>query len=233
MDIGGMPEPSESKLIARARAERRRFHRVKLSIAGRLFLPATKEETACVVEYISPGDALLLCKLAQEPRGTAILYIDKYGRFEGPVMRFEPRGFAMEFRCSQQKRDRLADQLMLEINRDILKEADLRRYDRVEAASGSYTCFTRASGEQVRCEVLDLSLTGVSVRTEIRPAIGEHILIGNRAGRVARHHTDGIGIEFLGVAQPSVSLLDRPFTPAAPGPMPLPGQPMAVSSQYR
>ena len=48
--------------------------------------------------------------------------------------------------------------------------------------------------------LLDLSLTGVSVRSEVKPPVGEHILIGTRAGRVARHHNDGIGVEFLGLA---------------------------------
>ena len=48
------------------------------------------------------------------------------------------------------------------------------------------------------CEVLDLSLSGVSLRTETKPPIGEVVLIGQMAGRVARHHDSGIGIEFVG-----------------------------------
>ena len=58
--------------------------------------------------------------------------------------------------------------------------------------------------------MLDLSLTGVSVRTEHRPPVGEHILIGHRAGRVARHHTDGMGIEFLGLSFAPGSETDTP-----------------------
>jgi hypothetical protein len=111
----------------------------------------------------------------------------------------------MTFSCSLQKREKLADQLTLEMNRHMFSEADLRRYDRVEAAGGSFTHFTRSTGEQIRCEVLDLSLNGVSVRSDLRPPLGEHILIGHRAGRVARHHEDGIGIEFLGLSIPATT----------------------------
>jgi hypothetical protein len=49
----------------------------------------------------------------------------------------------------------------------------------------------------VNCEVLDLSLSGVSLATDVRPPVGEFVLIGQMAGRVARHHENGIGIEFV------------------------------------
>jgi hypothetical protein len=218
-----MSSPDESrskeagqKVIARALAERRRFRRVNVAVTGRLYIPATQEEATCTVEDISPGDASLLCQLRQEPKGRAVIYLDTLGRFEGPIVRARNGSFVMTFSCSLQKREKLADQLTLEINRHLLSEADLRRYDRVEAAMGSFTNFTRSSGEQIRCEVLDLSLSGLSVRTEIKPPVGEHILIGHRAGRVARHHGDGVGIEFLGLSSESAAADIRPPAPIRP-----------------
>jgi hypothetical protein len=107
---------------------------------------------------------------------------------------------------------------MLEMNGHLLDGADLRRFDRVEASTGSLTHFTRSTGDQVRCEVIDLSLSGVSLRTEFKPPLGEHILIGHRAGRVARHHEDGIGIEFLGATVPAGNEsqpASAPFRPLA------------------
>jgi PilZ domain-containing protein len=203
------------KVIARALKERRRFRRVNVTVTGRLYIPATQEEAICTVKDISPGDAQLLCELKQEPKGRAVIYLDQLGRFEGPIVRAKNGGFVMTFSCSLQKREKLADLLTLEMNRHMLSEADLRRYDRVEAAAGSFTHFTRSTGEQIRCEVLDLSLTGVSVRTELRPPVGEHILIGHRAGRVARHHADGIGIEFLGLSPNSELIQETPPSPVA------------------
>jgi hypothetical protein len=197
---------SGEKVIARAASERRRFRRVHIAVSGRLYIPATQEEAICTIEDISPGDAAILCELHREPQGRAVIYLDGLGRFEGPVVRSKPGGFVMTFACSHQKREKLAEQLTLELNRHLLSEADVRRHDRVETGSGSFTHFTRYTGEQIRCEVLDLSLTGVSVRTEIKPSIGEHILIGNRAGRVARHHADGIGVEFLGSASAATQM---------------------------
>ena len=45
---------------------------------------------------------------------------------------------------------------------------------------------------------MDISVGGVSLKTEVKPPIGEFVLIAQIAGRVARHHGDGIGIEFVG-----------------------------------
>jgi hypothetical protein len=188
-------------LVARAAQERRRFRRVHLPVSGRLYVPDTQEEATCTIDDISPGDASLHCELKQEPKGRAVIYLETLGRFEGPIVRMEDGGFVITFSCSPQKREKLADQLTLELNRDLLNESDLRRYDRVDAVAGSFTHFVRSTGEQVRCEVMDISFTGVSVRTELKPHVGEHILIGHRAGRVIRHHAEGIGIEFLGAAQ--------------------------------
>jgi hypothetical protein len=202
------------KVIARAQKERRRFRRVHVAITGRLYVPATQEEAVCTVEDISPGDACLLCDLTQEPKGRAVIYLDALGRFEGPIVRARSGGFVMTFSCSLQKREKLADQLTFETNRHLFSEAEIRRYDRVEAAGGSFTHFTRSTGEQIRCEVLDLSLNGVSVRSDLRPPVGEHLLIGHRAGRVARHHEDGIAIEFLGLSIPTANAGDAP-PPAA------------------
>lgn len=132
-------------------------------MAGQLFIPDTHEEAVCTVEDISPKAAAIQCDLKQEPRGRAILDLDGLGRLDGPIVRRASGGFVIMFNCSQQQREKLADQLTLELNRHLLAESDLRRHDRIEAAAGSYTLFTRSTGELVHCEVLDRSLTGVSV----------------------------------------------------------------------
>ena len=57
--------------------------------------------------------------------------------------------------------------------------------------------FQRPSGEEIRCDVLDISLQGLSLKTNGRPPINEVIQIGKTFGRVARHHDQGIGVEFV------------------------------------
>jgi hypothetical protein len=184
-------------VVDKARAERRRFRRVQVNLGGRLFVPANNQESKCTVVDMSPGGASLECELSLEADTPVVVYIDGFGRFEGEIVKRPIGGFGVKFNCTQMKRERVAEQLTLFMNKSLVTESDLRRHDRTPAKG--FSRFTRADGEIVKCEVLDLSVSGVSVRTDIRPPIGEFVLIGQLAGRIARHHENGIGIEFVGL----------------------------------
>jgi hypothetical protein len=184
-------------VVDKARAERRRFRRVKVDLGGRIFLPGANQEAKCTIVDMSPGGASIDCEIPLEPDASVVVYIDNFGRFEGEVINRPGGGFGVRFNCSPLKRERVAEQLLLFMNKETVTEADLRRHDRAPAKG--LTRFTRADGEVVKCEVLDLSVSGVSVKTAVKPAIGEFVLIGQLAGRIARHHPDGVGIEFVGL----------------------------------
>jgi PilZ domain len=129
--------------------------------------------------------------------GTAVvLYIDGFGRFEGNVVRRDGHGFGISFVCTPSKRERTAEQLILFLNKTLVDESLLRRHER--SSQKGFAKFTRADGQIVHCEVMDISVGGVSLKSDIKPPIGEFVLIAQIAGRVARHHPDGIGIEFVG-----------------------------------
>jgi hypothetical protein len=185
----------KEELIAQAKSERRRFKRVPVEISGRLFVPAENQEAVCKVLDMSPGGARIGSEVVPASGSQVVVYIDGFGRFEGKVARPVEGGFGIEFSCSAHKRERVAEQLTLYLNGGKIEESTLRRHDRT--ATKGMARFTRANGDVVNCEVLDLSLSGVSLITEIRPPVGEFVLIGQMAGRVARHHGSGIGIEFI------------------------------------
>jgi hypothetical protein len=176
-------------------AERRRYKRERVELAGRQFEPAENREAHCMIADMSPGGARVLSDIVPPPGTLIVVYIDGFGRFEGSVARPEQGGFGIQFNCSEHKRERVAEQLTLYMNGSSIDESALRRHDRTPTKSMAR--FTRANGDVVNCEVLNLSLSGVSLVTEIRPPVGELVLIGQMAGRVARHHDTGIGIEFM------------------------------------
>ena len=199
----------KEELVAKARAERRRYKRVPVALSGRLFVPSESREAHCKIADMSPGGARIASDVIP-PLGTqVVVYIDGFGRFEGVVARPDDTGFGIQFNCSQHKRERVAEQLTLYLNGGDISESSLRRHDR-EPTKG-LARFTRANGEVVNCEVLDLSLSGVSLATDVRPPVGEFVLIGQMAGRVARHHENGIGIEF--VAQEKAAAAPEPVKP--------------------
>jgi hypothetical protein len=183
-------------VIAKAKAERRRFRRVRVDLSGRLFVPADSRECHCKVVDLSPGGASIECDLELEPNTSVVLYVDGFGRLEGTLTRNSPGDFGVRFNCTAMKRERIAEQLILFMNPELVEDNGLRRHDRTPTKG--IARFTRADGQFVACEVMDLSVSGVSLKTDVRPPIGEFVLIGQMAGRVARHHDHGIGIEFVG-----------------------------------
>ncbi|MEI9930914.1 MAG: PilZ domain-containing protein [Rhizomicrobium sp.] len=184
-------------VIAKAKAERRRFRRVRVDLGGRLFVPADSRECHCKVVDLSPGGASVECDLALELNASAVLYVNGFGRLEGTIIRNNPGDFGIRFNCTPLKRERIAEQLILFMNRGLIDEDDsLRRHDRTPTkgiaavhACRRPVCRMRGDGPLGR---------GVSLKTDVRPPIGEFVLIGQMAGRVARHHDQGIGIEFIG-----------------------------------
>jgi hypothetical protein len=205
---------AEDPVLEKARAERRRFRRVRVDLPGRLFIPADGREAACKVVDLSPGGASIESELLPDANAHIVLYIDGFGRFEGAAVRRDGRpGFGMRFSGTALKREKTAEQLTLFMNKALVDDTVVvRGHDRTPTKGIAQ--FTRNDGTVVKCEVLDLSPTGVSLKTAIHPPIGEFVLIGQLAGRIARHHESGIGIQFVGltVDKPSADFLHANIT---------------------
>jgi len=186
----------DDPVLAKSKADRRRYRRVRGDLPGQLFMPREKKEAPCKVVNLSPGGAGLECDVTLTKGMPVVLYIEGFGRFEGAVVREVDGGFAVEFASTALKRERTAEQLTLFMNRGLVSEDSIGRQERTQKKG--VTHFTRADGQLVICEMIDLSLTGVSLKTDVKPPVGEFILIGQLAGRIARHHETGIGVEFVG-----------------------------------
>ena len=91
--------------------------------------------------------------------------------------------------------DRLKDMIKSFAADGVAGVTQMRQHTRMPSLiSGS---ITRANGEHISCDVLDISLDGVSLRTSIRPQVGEIINLGRTRGRVVRHHQDGIAVQYV------------------------------------
>src|SRR5512135_1688803 len=71
---------------------------------------------------------------------------------------------------------------------------------RARASGAGSTCLTRSDGQRLPCNVIDLSASCVSVKTHIKPPLGEYVLIGQMAGRIEHHYRSGVRIKFVGGA---------------------------------
>jgi hypothetical protein len=175
--------------------DRRQHHRVKLSLLGRCMF-SDRRECPCQLKDISPGGAMFVSPFSGQVGERVIAYVDNVGRLEGHIARVVEHGFAMTITASQRKRDKLADTLTWLANRHILNLTEDRRYAR-RTPKRADALLTFPDGTTHPCRVIDMSLSGAAIATDIRPPLGTKLSLGRLGGRVIRHFEDGIAIEFM------------------------------------
>lgn len=185
--------------------ERRDFQRVSVSIYGR-FMLEDKSEYTCHITNMSPGSAGFSTPCPGVVGGHIVVYADHLGRFEGKISRIYEGGFGISIEATARKKDKLSAKLTWLSNRSTLGLPEDRRHDRLIPRDPASE-LVLDDGRTYRCKIIDLSMSGAAVKTQVKPAIGTIASLGSMRGRVVRHFDDGIALEFFAV-QKSDSLSD-------------------------
>jgi len=174
--------------------ERRRHQRVKVALLGRYML-SSRREYPCQTIDMSPGGLALIAPVPAQQGERIVVYLDHVGRVEGSMVRAIPNGFAMTVTATIRKRDKLAAQLTWLANRSMLGLPEDRRHERV-APRNPRAMIVLEDGSEVEVRIIDVSLSGAAVTTNLQLPIGAPITLGKTAARVVRHFDKGIAVEF-------------------------------------
>ncbi|WP_102959198.1 PilZ domain-containing protein [Mangrovicella endophytica] len=174
--------------------ERRRFQRVPVDLLGR-FMLEDRSEYPCRVENMSPGDVAVVTPVTPRQGERIILYADHIGRVEGSVQRAYAGGFALVVQTTERKREKLAAQLTWLANRHELDLPEDRRHERVQPRN-PFIDIVLEDGRTYKVRIIDLSLSGAAVNSQVRPALGSRVTLGTMKGRIVRHLEEGFAIEF-------------------------------------
>jgi hypothetical protein len=192
---------------AEAGIDRRRHRRAPLTLSGR-FMREDKQEFSCRLVDVSVGGAAIHSAADVQIGERIIANFDHLGSLEGHVARTFIGGFAIELHATPYKREKLAGQITWLMNRHELGDAaEARRHERIAIANSKQASLKLDEGVTIPVNVLDFSMSGASIATTARPPIGHLVQIGKLKGKVVRHHSEGIGIEFQSV-QPQDSMPD-------------------------
>lgn len=178
-----------------APTDRRIFRRVKTEIRGRFLIPPEADARDCVVMDISLGGARVECADAPSVGTKIELGFDGFNQVAGVVVRTTRDGMGISFDCATDTREQIAEKILLYLGGGRRSETRTRRHERLQTPQTWQ--FTRPDGALVDFNVRDLSLSGASLLTEIRPPVGELLGIGRSCGRVVRHLKHGIAVEFV------------------------------------
>lgn len=174
--------------------ERRRHQRVKVALLGRYML-GDRREFPCQTIDVSPGGVALLAPALGGVGERVVVYLDHIGRIEGRVARLIENGFALSVKAPLLKREKLADQLTWLANRHALGLPEDRRHERI-TPKAARTLVTLANGQEAVARIIDVSISGVALAVDVKPAVGSAVTVGQTMGRVVRVFDTGIAVEF-------------------------------------
>lgn len=163
-------------------------------IFGRFMLPDMTEH-ACQVIDVTMNGATFMSEIIP-PRGqTIVAYLEDIGRIEAVIGSSVSGGFQISFALQGSRLERL--QHRIQGLRDINKNSpDSRRHARFEP-SEKVSQIVLSDGRVYACEVLDISISGAAVKTEVMPSVGTFVMLGKMRGRVVRYLDQGVAIEFV------------------------------------
>jgi PilZ domain len=122
--------------------------------------------------------------------------LEDLGRIEastgGPVT----GGFQVHFSMRGARLDRLRQRIEWLRNKANGEDSEHRRHARYEPAE-RISQIALPDGRIYACEVLDISVSGAAIKTDVVPGVGTHLMLGKMRGRVVRYIDQGIAVEFL------------------------------------
>jgi len=180
--------------------DRRRHHRVPVSVFGR-FMRENKQEYPCQVINMSAGGMAILAPVTCEAGERMVAYLDNLGRIEGVVARSFEGGFAVRILASLYKRERIANLLTWLTNQESLGLGEERKHERIVPRINASKLIL-PNGEVHNCRVIDVSLSGASIACALKPPISTVVILGRMRGRVVRHHEQGLAIQFVELQDP-------------------------------
>ncbi len=180
--------------------DRRQHRRVPIQLLGRYMLP-DKSEFPCQVRNISAGGMAISCPASGQLGDRLIAYIDDIGRVEGVITRTEEYGAAVQFTISSARRERIVERLTWILSSKQMDVPEGRREARYAPANPECR-FVLPDGRSYECEVIDISMSGASIKVDVVPGIGTPVRLGRMNGTVARIHDTGIAIEFDDMPDP-------------------------------
>lgn len=171
---------------------------MEVSLTGRFMVEDTKEYP-CVVFNMSPGGMAVRAPFSPRIGERVISYIEQLGGLDGTVARTFEGGFAVEFKISARKRERIANVLTWYSSGE--HSVEDRMHERYAPRIADQKLIL-PTGQVYPCRVIDISLSGASIATRLRPDIDSLVILARHRGRVVRHHDEGFAIQFVELQDP-------------------------------
>jgi hypothetical protein len=168
--------------------------KLKGVVFGRFMLPDMSEHACQVLDLSLEGATFVTSDIP--PPGLAIVaYLEDLGRVEVLSGATAPGGFKVKYAATGSRLERLQQRIKYIMDR-AAGAPDNRRHPRFEPKD-KHSSIMMPDGRSYSCEVLDISVSGAGIKTDVMPALGTYLMVGKMKGRVVRYLENGFAIEFI------------------------------------
>lgn len=153
---------------------------------------------ACRTNRVSPYRMIVDVPVVGKVGDYLTSYFRDFGKLDGTISDTKPGCFLFELDITYATRQRIANKLVWleQKQRDPESILEQRRTARIIPPK-SHTTLTLADGAVHECFVVDMSVAGVSVSSEIQLETGTPLAIGACVGRVVRIFPSGFAVQFV------------------------------------
>jgi PilZ domain len=176
---------------------------VKIAVGGSYTLPNWYDRQgklrtfACRTTRVSPFRMIVDVPVVGKVGDRLTTYFRDFGKFDGLISDTMIGGFLLELEMTRAMRESFASKLIWLESK--LKEPaiiDLRKAARI-IPENPHSLLTLADGTTHRCFVVDMSISGAAVSSELQPQIGTPLAVGACIGRVVRRLPNGFAVKFV------------------------------------
>jgi hypothetical protein len=174
--------------------ERRRHSRHGLALPGRYML-SDGSEFPCETVNISPaGIAIKGLKVGKHGE-RVVAYIEGLGRIEGAIARRAIGWFALDIRAPMKKVQRLIERISWLVGRESGARPERRDRERMDVWQ-EHTVLRTEDGREFLAELVDVSIEGAAILTDLTLAIGAFVSLGEKPAYVLRRFPGGFAVTF-------------------------------------
>ncbi len=152
---------------------------------------------ACRTNRVSPYRMIVDVPVVGKVGDYLTSYFRDFGKLDGRISDTKPGCFLFELDVTYATRQRIANKLVwLEQKQKDPEVIELRRSARIIPAK-SHTTLTLSDGAVHECFVIDMSIEGVAVSSELQLETGMPLAVGACVGRVVRTFGSGFAVKFI------------------------------------
>ena len=166
---------------------------------------------------LTPEQVVFICQEDVERGDRAFIYLNGIGLIRGVASRTIGAVIYMDVIADENEKAKLSTNILWLDRKSRFSVNDKRSFPRYVPKNPESVIGIPGTSKRLPCKIANISPTGASIMSPLRPPLRSKIILGQVHGEIARHHEFGFAIHFSTVQDPGMldDLVAAPPPPAS------------------